>query len=34
MLPPPKEKKHCTQCGRSLDFQGYCVKCDGDIYEY
>ena len=31
--PPPKEKSHCVSCGRSLDFQGYCVKCDGDIYE-
>lgn len=32
-LTPVKERKHCTECGRSLDFQGYCIKCDGDIYE-
>lgn len=34
-LTPPssQEKRHCHDCGRSLDMSGYCPKCDGNIYD-
>lgn len=32
-LIPTQERRKCHDCGRSLDFQGYCPKCDGDMYD-